>query len=239
MTALQSNSTSASVTETLLIKEWNFDVFISLFNKKLLSSFLLTISSSILLVIIRIIVYSLAITGLIKIKSLRFKNYFVYFLLLISLIPEYVLYSSLKLELNNWNLTSYSWFSMITNGFVSFFIFAYTYKIAQNISDAKSRLIKIDNIKWYEKVMYVYLPELKLSYLLLIIFTTTSVWNDYLWPKYLLSSSGKTNITLWFLYPRTNDVPLPNMIAAGAIISMLIPLSTYLSFSKFINKSTR
>ncbi|QJR44133.1 glycerol transporter subunit C [Mycoplasma miroungirhinis] len=226
---------------TISIKKPTLSSFQNVWNKELLKAFGITVSAIFSLLILRIVVYSLAIAGLIKLKKKSIQNFIIYFLIAISVIPEFVLYSALKYNLNTWNLTNKYWLSLITNGIFSFFIFSYTFKVALNVSQTKGRLALNDNLKWYEKIFYVYFSDLKLSYLLLIIFTTIQVWNDFLWPLYLFRGSSDKNISQWFLFPVPKGYTNihNNIIAAGSFIASVIPLSIYLVFSKWVNKSTR
>ncbi len=66
--------------------------------------------------------------------------------------------------------------------------------------------------------------------------------NDYLWPTFVLPSTsnvkGFTNITIWFLNLGKESAEFENTAiqAAGAVISVLIPLTIYAIFSKKINR---
>ncbi|MCU4117201.1 glycerol transporter subunit C [Mycoplasma zalophi] len=241
LTALKNDIDIQNDVVSITIKTPTLNSFQNVWNKELLKAFTITISAIFCLLIIRVVVYSLAIAGLIKLKKKSIQNFVIYFLIIVSVIPEFVLYSALKYNLNTWKLTDKYWLSLISNGVFSFFIFSYTFKVALNVSQTKGRLAINDNLRWYEKIFYVYFSDLKLSYLLLIIFTIIQVWNDYLWPMYLFRNTEDKNISQWFLAPVTTEYKniYNNIIAAGSFIASAIPLSIYFIFSKWINKSTR
>ncbi|UBX97354.1 glycerol transporter subunit C [Mycoplasmopsis synoviae] len=233
--------TKSSDIDTGFINFWfnntSSEAFKMVLNNNFIKALAVTFASIFTLIIIRILIYSLAIAGMLKINNKKINSILIYFFIFISFVPEYVLYFQNKLNLNNWNLSSARAFSLITNSIFSFFIFTYSFKIAYKTFQEKNKIIMVDNLKWYEKIFYVYFSELKLSYLLLIIFTTTSVWNDFLWPRFLLNNTNTLTISIWFSFPKTQFAPLANVFAAGSVIAISIPLGIYLVFSKFINKT--
>ncbi|AIA29227.1 glycerol ABC transporter permease [Mycoplasmopsis californica] len=219
----------------LVIQEWNWANFFGLFNSEFWIAVGYTFVFVGILICLRVITYSLAIAGLLKMPP-TLQKIFLYFFLIISLIPEFSIYLSLQVVLNYLNIAS-SLFAVVTNAIFSFFSFTYVFNIAKHTATQKAKLILNDNLKWHQKIVFVYLPKLKLAYFLLIIFTFISVWNDYLWPSFLLRSTPKTNITIWYLnLGITSGGILLNIQAAGATISVIIPLTIYAIFSRKINK---
>ncbi|UKS54091.1 ABC transporter permease subunit [Mycoplasma feriruminatoris] len=232
--ALLYNSSIVENKTYLVIKEWNWSNFLKAFQSNFLKAFGWTILFATILITIRIIVYSLAIIGLLKMKPV-YQKVFSYFFIIISLIPEFSIFLSLKTVLLQINLESTP-IAYITNAIFSFFNFTYIFNLAKSIESEKSKVMINDNLKWYDKLFYVYLPKMRLGYFLLIIFSFISVWNDYLWPQFILSE-GFTNITIWYqTLGREQEASLINVQAAGAMISVLIPLIIYMSFSKKIGR---
>nr|VZR97703.1 Lactose transport system permease protein LacG [Mycoplasma feriruminatoris] len=232
--ALLYNSSIVENKTYLVIKVWNWSNFLKAFQSNFLKAFGWTILFATILIIIRIIVYSLAIIGLLKMKPV-YQKVILYFFIIISLIPEFSIFLSLKTVLLQINLESTP-IAFITNAIFSFFNFTYIFNLAKSIESEKSKVMINDNLKWYDKLFYVYLPKMRLGYFLLIIFSFISVWNDYLWPQFILSE-GFTNITIWYqTLGREQEASLINVQAAGAMISVLIPLIIYMSFSKKIGR---
>ncbi|CBW54224.1 Glycerol transporter subunit C [Mycoplasma mycoides subsp. capri LC str. 95010] len=232
--ALLSNLSILDNKTYLVIKEWNWSNFLKAFQSNFLKAFGWTILFSTILISIRIIVYSLAIIGLLKMKPV-YQKLFLYFFIIISLIPEFSIFLSLKFVLLQINLYTTP-IAYVTNAIFSFFNFTYIFNLAKSIENEKSKVMINDNLKWYDKLFYVYLPKMKLGYFLLIIFSFISVWNDYLWPQFILSEKF-TNISIWYLtLGREQEASLKNVQAAGAMISILVPLIIYMSFSKKIGK---
>lgn len=218
----------------LLIKEWNWSNFSNLFAKPFFIALAYTLVFSTILILLRIITYSLAIAGLLKMKEI-YQKIFQYFFLMISLIPEFSIYLSLKFVLLKLDLVA-TVFAFVTNSIFSFFTFTYIFNIAKHTSAEKEKIMLNDNLKWFDKLIYVYLPKLKLAYFLLIIFSFVSVWNDYLWPLYILTEDY-SNLTIWYLnLGHEPGFVKYNIQAAGALISVLIPLIIYFAFSKKIRR---
>ncbi|QVK01603.1 carbohydrate ABC transporter permease [Mycoplasma mycoides subsp. capri] len=234
--ALLSNLSILDNKTYLVIKEWNWSNFLKAFQSNFLKAFGWTILFSAILISIRIIVYSLAIIGLLKMKPV-YQKVFLYFFIIISLIPEFSIFLSLKTVLLQIHLEETP-IAFISNAIFSFFNFTYIFNLAKSIETEKSKVMLNDNLKWHDKLFYVYLPKMKLGYFLLIIFSFISVWNDYLWPQFLISNADQfTNITIWYqTLGREQEASLINVQAAGAMISVLVPLIIYMSFSKKIGR---
>ncbi|MBY7704196.1 hypothetical protein JIY74_28535 [Vibrio harveyi] len=104
----------------------------------------------------------------------RYQKIFLYFFLIISLIPEFSIYLSLKTVLIKTGMRDLM-FSYVTNSLFSFFNFTYMFNIAKTVYENKHKVMKNDNLKLYEKLFYVCLPKMKLGYLLLVVFSFISV----------------------------------------------------------------
>ncbi|AXJ70288.1 ABC transporter permease subunit [Mycoplasmopsis bovis] len=218
----------------LVIEEWNWVNFATAFKSNFLRAFGWTLLFATILILIRLIIYSLAIAGLLR-MSAKYQKVFLYFFLVISLIPEFSIFLSLKTVLLTFNLDETP-IAFVTNAIFSFFNFTYIFNLAKSISDKKNKTMLNDNLKPMDKLIYVYLPKMKLGYMLLIVFSFISVWNDYLWPQFLFSTNY-TNISIWYLtLGQDRQAALLNVQAAGAFISIVIPLIIYFIFSKKISR---
>ncbi|AEM68949.1 ABC transporter permease subunit [Mycoplasma putrefaciens] len=234
---LQALLSNASLTDNKIfwfIQEWNWQNFAIALKSNFLPAVGWTLLFVVILTFIRIVVYSLAIAGLLKMSS-AYQKTFQYFFLIISLIPEFSLYLSLKTILIglNWNLAP---FAVVTNSIFSFFNFTYIFNLAKAIKSEKQKIIINDNLKWHQQIAYVYLPKMKLGYLLLVIFSFISCWNDYIWPLFILPGDYK-NVTIWYqtLGKELQFQVLTNVQAAGAMIAVIVPIVIYAIFSKKIN----
>ncbi|EFF41768.1 ABC transporter permease subunit [Mycoplasmopsis alligatoris] len=206
-------------------------------NTNFLPALGLSISSLVLVLLIRLFIFILAAIALNKLPKVIVK-FILIFLLIISLIPDVVLFLPLKKVLIETNLINKSLaFSLITNSIFSYFIFLNIFKTFEEIKEKQKETIQIDNIGFRHQVLYVYLPKLRMPLFLLVIFSTLNVWNDYLWPLFILSGYKLDTIGIWFRFlGDTGFSNLENVQSAGAIIALSIPLSIYLIFSPFINK---
>lgn len=216
----------------------NYDILNSDFWSSLTYSFLFVITAlTIRLVSLFLGGYGLYLTTR-KIKTLFF-SIFLFF----SIVPEISIYLGIKGVLNDLNISDIV-FSLSASSFFSFFSLSYFHNSFNQVSQKEKDIIKIDNLNKLEVFYYVYLPKLKMPIFLTVIFTTISTWNSFLWPSYILSGKtingvGFDTISLWFL--RVGDIPHgmgrhENLVAAGSVISIIIPLGIYLIFSKLINR---
>ncbi|MBU4690483.1 carbohydrate ABC transporter permease [Mycoplasma sp. ES3157-GEN-MYC] len=232
--SLKSNSGVIADNNSLLISEFTWSNFGLVLKNNFVWAFLYTLLFSFILIIVRIFTYSFAIAGLLKMNKV-FQKTFLYFFIMMSLIPEFTIYLSLTKLLIKWDL-KHTFFAVITNAIFSFFTFTYIFNIAKDVKNIKHKLMINDNLKWHQKVLYVYFPKLRLAYVLLIVFTFISAWNDYLWPVFLLRGTNVTNITIWYLnVGHQGTFNFPNLQAAGAFLSIIIPVAIYGIFAKKIN----
>ncbi|WP_371246511.1 hypothetical protein ACA758_00630 [Mycoplasmopsis agassizii] len=236
--ALTSNSFITSGIASLTPDGANWENFSEVVDQKFLDAFGLSIAVLVSLVLVRLLIYTLAAFGLNNVTNLTRKA-FIIILIFISLVPDITIYLSLKTFANQFNLINFPFiFSLMINGFFSFFLINYLYSAVKNISDKKIKLAKMDNLKWYESFAYVYFPSIKFAWFLIAVFTSVQSWNDYLWPRFVLSSFDNQTISIWFLsLGDTGFSKLINLQAAGSVIATIIPLGIYLIFSKKINKA--
>ncbi|MCS4536603.1 ABC transporter permease subunit [Mycoplasma sp. CSL7475-4] len=219
----------------IFVKEWSWTNFKSVIGKEFFIALGYTFLFSTILIMLRVFVFSFAIAGLLKMKT-SFQKVFQYFFLLISLIPEFSIYLALATQLGRLNLRG-TVFSAVSNSIFNFFTFTYVFNVAKATSLERRKLMINDNLKWYEKIWYVYRPKLQLAYFLLIIFTFIGTWNDYLWPDFITKDTKLTNLTIWYINVGVYQAGvLGNLQAAGSFITVLVPLTIYSIFSKKINQ---
>ncbi len=72
----------------LVIEEWNWVNFATAFKSNFLRAFGWTLLFATILILIRLIIYSLAIAGILRMNA-KYQKVFLYFFLVISLIPEF------------------------------------------------------------------------------------------------------------------------------------------------------
>lgn len=232
---LKTNASALENKLELFPQSPQWENFITIINKRFWEAFGWTLLFATTLIALRVVVYSLAIGALLSMNK-QYQKYFLYFFLVISLVPEFSIYLSLIRILHTIRIDT-TVFGAVANGIFSFFTFTYIFNIAKSIKDRKEKLMVNDNLKWHQKIIYVYLPKLKLAYFLLVIFTFISVWNDYLWPNILLRNSDKSNITIWYLsLGNVQGSVLLNIQAAGATLSVIVPLVLYSIVAKKINR---
>ncbi|WP_033161265.1 ABC transporter permease family protein [[Mycoplasma] collis] len=217
----------------------NLSNYYEIFDGNFKNAFLLTILTALVMIIFRSIV-SIAATVVLINLNFKLKQIFLFLILLISVIPEFSLYLGLKNTLLKLNLINSNFFpiSLTTNSIFSYFLLKYLFKTADKVKSEKYKLMINDNLSWYDKFRLVYFNELKMAYFLIIIFSVINVWNDFLWPNFLLRGFKEQNITLWFknLGQTSLGNTFINIQAAGAFFSLSIPYAFYLIFSNFINK---
>ncbi|QJR44258.1 carbohydrate ABC transporter permease [Mycoplasma miroungirhinis] len=220
---------------SILIEEWQWSNFFNVIALDFWKALGFTLIVAVILILLRIFIFSFAVIGLLKLND-KWQKIFLYFFLIISLIPEFTIYLSLLQFLVGLKIHK-TFFALTTNSLFSFFLFTYIFNTAKAIHKNKNKLIINDHLKWHHKLIYVYFPKLKLAFLLLIIFSFLTAWNDYLWPTYILNNREEKNITLWFIGLNSiNEESTPNLAAAGAFISILVPLCVYWVFSTKIRK---
>lgn len=189
--------------------------------------------------LVRISLYSLASFGL-WMATKRVKLVFIALFVGISFIPEISIYIPLSRILNaNRLITNAPIFSLVTNQIFSFFNFFYLYKSINKIDKKQFFLAKIDKLSIFAKIRLIIFPKVKISYYLLIIFTTIQAWNDFLWPNYIFTNRSYQTISTWFQYSGQTSLGfLQNIQAVGSLFAISVPLFFYLIFAKFINNAT-
>ncbi|VEU59512.1 ABC transporter permease family protein [Mesomycoplasma neurolyticum] len=219
----------------------NFSNYHEIFNENFNKALLLTLSSVFVMIIFRITVYSCSTIIFINIKNIA-KKTFLFLILIITVIPEFSLYLGLKKILFSIDEQKKFFFiTMTANSIFAYFLLNYLFRQVEKIKKEKQFIILNDNLSALDKLRIVYLPKLKMPYFLIIIFSIINVWNDYLWPNFLLSGFKEQNITIWFrgLGEVGLGASFVNVKAAGAFVSLSIPYMFYLIFSKFINRELR
>ncbi|WP_435129752.1 ABC transporter permease subunit [Mycoplasma sp. 6243] len=224
---------------TIRLRKFDFSNFNFFSDIRFWKAVGLSLSSSLMLLSIRLITYTLFVIGISKLGK-RSKKVILLIILILSFIPEFAIYLSLNKVLNKLNITnSLTPLSLVTNGFFSYF---FMYNLLIHFEKSKQKYykaMKIDNLTLWQKIYLIYWKEMKETYILLIIFSFVSVWNDYLWPNYILSGTNDATVGIWFR--QIGQVPaggsLLNIQSAGALVVIAIPLTVYFIFSKKIVRS--
>ncbi|WP_258555794.1 carbohydrate ABC transporter permease [Mesomycoplasma flocculare] len=198
-----------------------------------------SIFTIILINFMRLFLYSLASFGL-WMATKKVRLVFISLFVGISLIPEISIYIPLSQILNeNHLITNAPIFSLVCNQIFSFFNLFYLYKSIKKIKKKQIFLAKIDKLSIFSKFKLIIFPKIRISYYLLIIFTTIQAWNDFLWPNYIFTNRSYQTISTWFQYSGQTSLGfLQNIQAVGSLFAISVPLFFYLIFSKFINKTT-
>ncbi|UUM19901.1 MULTISPECIES: glycerol transporter subunit C [unclassified Mycoplasma] len=237
--AFMSNSAVTNKNYFLYFKEFEFRNF-SFFGDKLFwNAILISLESSLALIIIRLVTYSLFVIGLSKLRKKITKTVWI-IVLFFSFIPEFTIYFSLDKLLNDLHLAnSLTPLSLVTNSIFSYF---FMYNLSIHFEKSKKKYHKValvDNLTVWQKMYLIYWKEMKEIYLLLIVFSFVSVWNDFLWPNYLLSGTQTNTVGIWFRQIGASPAGgyFQNIQSAGALIVVALPLIVYFIFSKKIVKS--
>ncbi|UVD81816.1 ABC transporter permease subunit [Mycoplasma iguanae] len=242
--SLMSNNLVTSGKAHFIADDWNWQNYSNAFYNGFLPSLANSLANVSLVVVTKLITLILGAYGLFLLNKFWRKILFIIFLF-ISIIPEISLYFNLFKLSTEWSLTNKSIILALSiNSVFSFFSLNYFYNAFVDVSNKEAKTVVIDNLKWWEKFYYVYYSKLKMPIFLTVVFTTIEVWNSYLWPAIILSGKQTENgqalntIATWF--PQLGYMEqgeLLNLVAAGSVISILIPLSIYLICSKWINRN--
>ncbi|WBP84281.1 ABC transporter permease subunit [Mycoplasmopsis edwardii] len=230
-------------TNSVVLKEYNlyfnefeFSNFVFLKDKSFWNALLISFASALLLILIRLAFYSSFIIGINKLGE-RVQKLMLLIILIFSFMPEFSIYLSLRELLGKMKLlNSLTPLSLVTNSLFSYF-FIYNLLLSYKKTEQKyDKLIKNDNLKWWERFYFVYWKELKNMYFLLIIFSFISIWNDYLWPNFLLSNTEYKTVGIWFrqIGATPSGGHFINIQAAGSLIALVVPVGLYFAFSSKI-----
>ncbi|MGZ9413539.1 ABC transporter permease subunit [Mycoplasma sp. 480] len=238
ITSLKSNYSTSNNNYSLILKEFEWSNFNFFKNSIFWKAVFLSMSSSLLLICLRVVFYTLFIVGLSKINQ-KIKKAILLFIMFFSFIPEFSIYLSLREILSNFHIiNNLSVFSIVSNSIFSYF---FIYNLLINFEKTKNqywKVIKLDNLNIFQKIYLVYWKEMRNYYILLIIFSFISSWNDYLWPNFLLSSTDSKTVGIWFR--QIGETPsggyFLNIQAAGSLVVILLPLGIYFTFSQKIIK---
>ncbi|VEU75053.1 Uncharacterised protein [Mycoplasmopsis citelli] len=239
VTSLMSTSATTNKEYSLFFKELEFQNFSFFKDTMFWNAILISLESSLVLIFARLIIYSLFAIGLSKLSK-KITKFIWIIILVFSFIPEFTIYFSLNKLLNDLHLTnSLTPISLVTNGIFSYF---FMYNLSIHFEKSKQKYHKaslIDNLNIWQKMYLVYWKEMKEIYLLLIVFSFVSVWNDFLWPNYLLSGTDTKTVGIWFrqIGPTPAGGYFINIQSAGALVVVALPLIVYFIFSSKIVKS--
>ncbi|TDV24503.1 glycerol ABC transporter membrane protein [Mycoplasmopsis mustelae] len=239
VTAFLSNSSVTNHNFALYFKEWNYQNFNFFANAEFWNAILISFESAFILMLIRLLTYTLFAIGLSRFPN-KFKKIIWIIVLIFSFTPEFAIYLSLNKLLNDLLLANtLTPLSLITNSIFSYFFMYNLFIHYEKAKQKYQKLIVVDNLSIWQKIYLVYWKEMKEFYLLLIIFSFVSVWNDFLWPNYLLSSTSKKTVGIWFrqIGPIPTGGYFINIQSAGALVVIALPLLIYFIFSRKIVKS--
>ncbi|MDQ0514250.1 multiple sugar transport system permease protein [Mycoplasmoides fastidiosum] len=154
-------------------------------------------------------------------------------------IPEIILYTGLYKNTISWDLKQSVIFLPLSAPLIfSFFSLMYFQNAFLNIGEKFSKMVMIDRLSVWDRIVYMYLPKIQFSLIVSAIFSLIYAWNSFLWPNIILPGTGIIFLGQWFR--TTGMIPsgqLENLVAAGAIITMIIPLIFYWSTTKWVNRS--
>ncbi|OYD26893.1 multiple sugar transport system permease protein [Mycoplasma testudineum] len=164
------------------------------------------------------------------------------FFLIMASIPEITLHLGYyRLAVNfGWSSGSNILNALIFPNMFSIFITMMFVQGFESIPEQKIKMAKIDNLSLWKKIKIVYLPHLNAPIWISIIFSTIYSWNSFIWPMIILSNTEINLLSVWFkdIGKISTGGNLQNITSAGAVLSILPLLLTYIIFSKKINKVT-
>ena len=216
--------------------DWRFTNFIDAwtaqpFSKYLLNSVLIVIGTT----IGQVISCSLVAYGFARFK---FKGRDVLFIVLLStmMIPWDVTMIPLYMEFNllNWintlkPLIVPAWFG---SPFYIFLLRQFLLNIPAELEEAA----KIDGANAFQIYLHIFMPLVKPSLILIGIFNTLSVWNDYLGPLIFLNDQSKYTLTLGLAqFKGVGDVNMSAIMAITTIIC-IPPLAAFFFAQKQITQ---
>ncbi|VEU59200.1 ABC transporter permease family protein [Mesomycoplasma neurolyticum] len=236
--SLKSNTSINNGDFSVLLKEWNFKNFSFLKDAFFWNALAVSFGAIICLIIVRVFTYTLFAWGFLYLNK-YIKKIFYIILIIVSLIPEFSIFLALKMVISSLKIMNVlTWFNLSTNSIFSIFLLFNLISVLEKSKEKVNIYGKIDNLKLIEKFYFLIWKEIKGLILLTIIFSTISMWNSYLWPSFLLSNNEEQTISIWFrnLGQKSLGSNFVNIQSAGALISLIVPLTIYILFSKKINK---
>ncbi len=114
-------------------------------------------------------------------------------------------------------------------GFCTFFMRNFMVTIPTSIFEAA----KIDGAKAFTIYSKIIMPLLKPAVAALSILEFTWIWNDYLWSLILLQSDAKKTVTIGLTALQGQWISSWNVIAAGALLAAIVPVTVFLIFQKY------
>lgn len=114
-------------------------------------------------------------------------------------------------------------------GFCTFFMRNFMVTIPTSLFEAA----KIDGAKAFTIYSKIIMPLLKPAVAALSILEFTWIWNDYLWSLILLQSDAKKTVTIGLTALQGQWISSWNVIAAGALLAAIIPVTVFLIFQKY------
>ncbi|MBN3534544.1 carbohydrate ABC transporter permease [Mycoplasma procyoni] len=236
--SLKDTNSVASGDYSIHISRWDFSNYNFFATSDFWRALGLSFSAILIFNLIRITIYT-TFGAAYYLANAKIKKILLISLFIITSTPEFGLFLALKSILINLNLIqTASYFNLAVNSIFSFYLCFQLAKEIENTNKNKLVLAKLDNLNIWNRIYYIYWTNLKGVYLIIIIFSSIAVWNDYLWANFVLSGTQNKTIAIWFreLGPTPSGGNFQNIQSAGAFISILFPLGIYAIFSKKITK---
>ncbi|MEJ5229842.1 MAG: carbohydrate ABC transporter permease [Pseudothermotoga sp.] len=114
-------------------------------------------------------------------------------------------------------------------GFCTFFLRNFMVTIPTSLFEAA----KIDGANAFGIYAKIIMPLMKPAIAALFILEFTWIWNDYLWSLILLQSDAKKTVTIGLTALQGQWISSWNIIAAGALLAAVIPVTVFLIFQKY------
>lgn len=240
--ALFSNAQVSSQNQNLLPDGFNIQNFwlVIKSDNQFLNALGWTILFAFIATLIKTIILVFGGYGL-SIMNKKTRTIIIFIFMFFASIPEIILYTGLYRNAISWDLRSSVVFLPLSAPLIfSFFSLIYFQNAFLSISYRFNKMTKIDHLTLNEKILYMFLPKIKISLIISSIFSLIGAWNSFLWPNILLNGTNIILLGQWFRTSKASMIPsgqLENFLAAGALITMIIPLIFYWISNKWVNKN--
>ncbi|PAK21646.1 hypothetical protein CJJ23_00735 [Mycoplasmopsis agassizii] len=233
------NAQATSNEASFVSNNFSFDAYIQAFNNGYLSAFLYSFIFVAIVVFLRLIILILGAYGL-TLLSKKIRNIVFTFFIVFASIPEITLHIGFLYQATefNWSTGMNVLNALIFPNLFSIFITLIFVQAFQSIEAQKKAMAKLDNLSWFNRIRVIYLPNLKSSIWISIFFSIIFSLNSFIWPSIILAGSEVKVLAIWFRLSGSisANLNLQNVVAAGAVLSLLPIVIFYFVFSKKINK---
>lgn len=218
--------------------EWNFSNFINAwtsqpFNKYLFNSVMIVIGTT----LGQVVSCSLVAYGFARFK---FKGRDVLFVILLAtmMIPWDVTMIPLYMEFNMFGWINTLKPLIVPSWFGSAFYIFLLRQFLMNVPVELEEAAKLDGANAFQIYLKIFMPLIKPSLILIAVFNTLGVWNDYLGPLIFLNDQSKYTLTLGLAqFKGVGDVNMSAIMAITTIIC-LPPLIGFFFAQKSIVEGT-